>query len=76
MLKDKAVRGMMREMVKTLDQREEVILSGRFGLNGETKTLQEIGETLGVTRERVRQIQNAALAKLRGRIERLERPSA
>ncbi len=74
MLKDKAVLGMLEEMVQTLDEREKTILTARFGLNGErAKTLEEVGEMLGVTRERVRQVQNAALAKLRGKIEKLEK---
>ena len=42
----------------------------RFGLDNESKekTLEEVGEKLNVTRERIRQIQNSALAKLRRRI--------
>ena len=45
----------------------------RFGLDGGTeKTLEEVGEKFGVTRERVRQIQNIALNKLRKMIEKLE----
>ncbi|HVV70981.1 MAG TPA: sigma-70 family RNA polymerase sigma factor, partial [Verrucomicrobiae bacterium] len=74
MLEDKAVMGMLQDMVKTLDKRERTILSERFGLNGErAKTLDEIGIEMGVTRERVRQVQNAALAKLRRKIQRLEK---
>ncbi len=77
MLKDKAVLGMLREMVKTLGERERAILIARFGLNGEpAKTLDEIGDTLSVTRERVRQLQNVALAKLRSKIEKMERTPA
>ena len=49
------------------------ILRYRFGLDGGTeKTLEEVGEKFGVTRERVRQIQNIALNKLRKMIEKLE----
>ena len=45
----------------------------RFGLDGGSeKTLEEVGERFGVTRERVRQIQNIALAKLRKMIEKLD----
>ena len=72
-LEDKTVTKMLREMVKTLDPREETILRFRFGLDGgNEKTLEEVGEKFGVTRERVRQIQNIALRKLRKMIEKLE----
>jgi RNA polymerase primary sigma factor len=72
-LEEKTVTKMLREMVKTLDQREATILQYRFGLDGGSeKTLEEVGEKFGVTRERVRQIQNIALYKLRKMIEKLE----
>jgi RNA polymerase primary sigma factor len=72
-LEDKTVTGMLQEMVKTLDQREATILRYRFGLDGGSeKTLEEVGQKFGVTRERVRQIQNIALNKLRKMIEKLE----
>jgi RNA polymerase primary sigma factor len=72
-LEDKTVTGMLQEMVKHLDAREATILRYRFGLDGGTeKTLEEVGEKFGVTRERVRQIQNLALRKLRKMIEKLE----
>ncbi|MGI8966882.1 MAG: sigma-70 family RNA polymerase sigma factor [Limisphaerales bacterium] len=72
-LEDKTVTKMLREMVKTLDSREATILRYRFGLEGGTeKTLEEVGEKFGVTRERVRQIQNIALNKLRKMIEKVE----
>jgi len=72
-LEDKTVTGMLQEMVKHLDTRESTILRYRFGLDGGTeKTLEEVGAKFGVTRERVRQIQNLALRKLRKMIEKLE----
>jgi len=72
-LEDKTVTRMLREMVKNLDPREATILSARFGLDGgPERTLEEVGEKFGVTRERVRQIQNIALRKLRKMIEKLE----
>ncbi|MGP8237626.1 MAG: RNA polymerase sigma factor RpoD/SigA [Limisphaerales bacterium] len=72
-LEEKTVTNMLREMVKTLDVREATILQFRFGLDGGSeKTLEEVGERFGVTRERVRQIQNIALNKLRKMIEKLE----
>ena len=72
-LEDKTVTGMLQEMVKTLDAREATILRYRFGLDGgNEKTLEEVGQKFGVTRERVRQIQNIALKRLRKMIEKLE----
>ena len=63
------------EMVKTLDQRESTILSYRFGLDGgPERTLEEVGEKFGVTRERIRQIQEIALKKMRAAIEKRENP--
>jgi RNA polymerase primary sigma factor len=53
------------QMLGTMDPREAVILRMRFGLDdSEPRTLKEIGETLGLTRERVRQIESDALDKL------------
>lgn len=72
-LEEKTVTRMLQEMVKTLDTREATILRYRFGLDGgPEKTLEEVGARFGVTRERVRQIQNIALTKLRKMIEKLE----
>jgi RNA polymerase primary sigma factor len=72
-LEEKTVTRMLREMVTTLDEREATILRARFALDGGTeKTLEEVGKKFGVTRERVRQIQNIALKKLRKMIEKLE----
>jgi RNA polymerase primary sigma factor len=53
------------ELLDKMDKREATVLRMRFGLdNEEPKTLKEIGESLGLTRERVRQIESEALAKL------------
>jgi len=76
-LEEKTVTRMLQEMVKTLDPREATILRARFGLDGGAqKTLEEVGEKFGVTRERVRQIQNIALKKLRKMIEKMESTKA
>ena len=58
----------MRSAMSLLSEREATILKLHFGL-GDTdrRTLSEIGGIFGVTRERIRQIEDKALAKLRGR---------
>jgi RNA polymerase nonessential primary-like sigma factor len=57
--------------VATLSQRERAVLEGRFGLHGqEPQTLEVLSERLGLTRERVRQLQNEALFKLKRYIGR------
>jgi RNA polymerase primary sigma factor len=72
-LEDKTNTDMIREMVGLLPDREATILRYRFGLEGDNeKTLEEVGEKFGVTRERIRQIQNIALNKLRKMIEKRE----
>jgi RNA polymerase primary sigma factor len=74
MLEEKTIVNMLQDLVKTLPDREATILNFRFGLDGgNEKTLEEVGHKFGVTRERVRQIQNIALNKLRKKIEKIER---
>ena len=60
----------LMEWVKDLPEKEREVIIKRFGLDGgEDQTLEEIGQGLGLTRERVRQIETAALGKLRSVIE-------
>ena len=72
-LEHRTVTEMIRRFLPILDPRELTILKERFGLSGgKEKTLDEIGRRFGVTRERIRQVQNLALAKLRSKIDQFE----
>jgi RNA polymerase primary sigma factor len=56
----------VREALRSLSERERMVLVLRFGLlDGRERTLAEVSKELGVTRERVRQIEGKALRKLR-----------
>ena len=55
----------LTEQLRRLEEREEEVLRARFGIDGVPLTLAEIGDKMGVTRERVRQIEARALGKLR-----------
>ena len=64
--------GLVRAMLKVLTEREIKVIILRFGLDrGEPRTLQEVGEIIGVTRERIRQIEIKATRKLR-RVQELQ----
>ena len=66
LLRDRNLLDEMVPLLTLLDQREHKIISQRFGLDGgRPKTLEDISKNFGVTRERIRQLQNVALAKLR-----------
>jgi RNA polymerase primary sigma factor len=60
-------RHRLADALSTLPEREKTVLAGRVGLDGEPRTLTDIGKSLGVSRERARQLHDAALKKLRGR---------
>lgn len=63
---DGAAQELLDEWLKRLSQQQRTVVEHRFGLHGKgRKTLEEVGNLLGVTRERVRQVQLTALAKLR-----------
>jgi RNA polymerase primary sigma factor len=77
LLRDKTLRQEVRDILEELDTREAEILTLRFGLDGsKPKTLEEVGRKFKVTRERVRQIQNIALTKLRRVMEKQDRPQS
>jgi len=58
--------GRLEEVLETLTDREKNVLRLRFGLeDGRSRTLEEVGQSFGVTRERIRQIEAKALRKLR-----------
>jgi hypothetical protein len=75
LFRDKNMRDELSELLEVLDDRERKIIFKRFGLDGgESKTLEEVGKTFGVTRERIRQLQNIALVKLRRALAKREKP--
>jgi RNA polymerase sigma factor (sigma-70 family) len=55
----------LRDLLSGLSERERAVLRARFGLDGHTQSLREIAGRLGVSAERVRQLENRALGKLR-----------
>lgn len=71
------MRDDVRGLLAQLDPREAEILTARFGLDGnKERTLEEVGKKFKVTRERVRQIQNIALHKMRRLMEKQDKPAA
>jgi len=72
-LADRTILELLGELVSKLNPRHAGILRSRFGLDGAPEsTLDEIGSRMGVTRERIRQLQNEALVRLRRMIEERE----
>ena len=77
LLRDKNLRDAVGELLEVLDDRERKIIFQRFGLaGGNRKTLEEVGKQFGVTRERIRQLQNIALDKLRRALRKKETQQA
>src|SRR6201998_213999 len=75
LFRDKNLRNEVGGLLDVLDDREKKIIFQRFGLDGgKPKTLEEVGKKFGVTRERIRQLQNIALSKLRRALSKKERP--
>jgi RNA polymerase primary sigma factor len=73
LLRDESLRGEVDGLIAVLDSREKKIISQRFGLDGgKPKTLEDVSKGFGVTRERIRQLQNIALAKLRRALSKRE----
>ncbi len=63
---EKAAGELLGQWLDLLPMQQRIVVEHRFGLHGQgRRTLEEVGELLGVTRERVRQVQLAALARLR-----------
>jgi RNA polymerase primary sigma factor len=75
MLADKNLHAQLDGLLSVLDERERKIIDERFGLNGrKALTLEEVGREFGVTRERIRQLQNSALTKMRRALRKKEKP--
>ena len=73
LLRDKNLLSEVEGLLEVLDPRERKIISQRFGLDGgKPKTLEDVGKDFGITRERIRQLQNIALAKLRRALSKKE----
>jgi RNA polymerase sigma factor (sigma-70 family) len=62
-----ALKDSVRSLLEILTERERYVIERRYGLDGRCAALAEIGQEIGVTSERVRQIQISALRKLRSR---------
>ena len=62
-------RQMVRDAIADLPERERRIIELRFGLDGEPQSLESIGKTLGLTRERIRQLEGEAMRRLTKNLE-------
>jgi RNA polymerase primary sigma factor len=64
-----SLSGKVDQMLEDLSEREATILKMRFGFSGEVKTLEEIGQKIGLSRERVRQIEKRAKERLKSKLQ-------
>ena len=73
-LQSKSLIGYVDKVLSTLEPREADIIRLRFGLEGrDPQTLEEVGEQIGITRERVRQLQEQAIRQLRKNMNKFEK---
>ncbi len=76
MLSDKNMQGEIEGLLGILNERERRIIGERFGLGGlKPMLLEDVGREFGVSRERIRQLQNAALAKMRKALMKKDKPA-
>ena len=61
----KQLKTQLFSLLDSLDEREKIIIQDYFGMTGSPRTLEDIGEDFGLTKERVRQIKEKTLRKLR-----------
>jgi RNA polymerase primary sigma factor len=75
-LVDSDLQDQLGDLLGILDERERRIIDGRFGLNGlKPMLLEDVGREFGVSRERIRQIQNSALTKMRRALMKKDKPA-
>lgn len=68
--KNNVLKGSITDLLSALPEREKKIVCYRFGINGETpRTLEQLGEIMGYSKERIRQLEDSALTKIRQKKE-------
>ena len=68
--KNNVLKGSIEELLSTLPEREKKIVCCRFGINGEVpRTLEQLGEIMGYSKERIRQLEDSAITKIRQKKE-------
>lgn len=68
--KNNVLKGSIKELLSTLPEREKKIVCCRFGINGEVpRTLEQLGEIMGYSKERIRQLEDSAITKIRQKKE-------